>query len=79
MISQIQASAAVETIADEQRLSSFADAIIGVSFPIINDLKFFRTDQPSFLAKPQSDAGDEAEEQIPNTSSKGGTEVLLGN
>jgi hypothetical protein len=52
-------SVATETIADEQRLSSFANAIIGVSFLILNDL--------------------EAEEQISNTLSKGGTEVSLGN
>jgi len=33
MILQIQASAAVEMIADEQRLLSFANVVTGVSLP----------------------------------------------
>ena len=69
---------AAETIADEQRLSSLANALIGVSSFIINDLSFFRADQLPLQANPKSGAGDEDKEQAQNTSSKGGTRCFLG-
>lgn len=83
MVLVIQTSGMVGTSgpskSDEQRLSSFADAVIGVSFLIINDLKLFKTDQTPLQPNPQLDTSDEAEEQIPNTSSKGGTGVFSRN